>query len=495
MLVTAQEMKAAEELAFRNGATPEGLMQIAGEGIARCIGQFFPNPGTIVLYCGKGHNGGDGLVCVRHLLNQGWKILIRLAAPESEMAELSRLHLLALHGAEVIHSAPMITGPLLLLDGLLGIGASGAPRGAIQELIREMNELRRKSGGFTVAVDLPSGLDATTGEMPGECVQADLTVTLGAVKTGLLADAATSVVGRLALVELPGVPIEGGDPSSISTALALRPLLPIRDYDSYKGTYGHIGILAGSSGFLGAAGLCSAAAVHAGGGLVTLYALPDCHDLLASSCIPEVMVQAIASYNDIPTEKLDVLALGPGLGAEHHEELRGLVRDSRIPCVVDADALNAVAAAPSLLSHCAGPRLLTPHPGEMERLFPQDGRTRRDWATDFTQKYPVTLLLKGARTIIAKEGNPLVFNSTGNPGMGSGGMGDVLTGVCAALIGAGHSCRDAGMLGAWLCGRASEIAIFNGTDSQESLSASSVISTLGEAFRSLRQGACFASVL
>ena len=490
MILTANQMKAAEELAFRNGATPEGLMQIAGEGIARCIEQFFPNPGTVVLYCGKGHNGGDGLVCARYLLNQGWKILIRLAAPESEMAELSRMHFLALHGAEVIDSIPQIIGPLLLLDGLLGIGASGAPRGAIQELIREMNALRRKSGGSTVAVDLPSGLDATTGEIPGECVQADLTVTLGAVKTGLVTDASTAVVGRLALVELPGVPIEGGDPANISTALALRPLLPIRDYDSYKGTYGHIGILAGSSGFLGAARLCSAAAVHAGGGLVNLYALPDCHDLLATTCIPEVMVQRIASYSDIPTEKLDVLALGPGLGSEHPEELRGLVRDSRIPCVVDADALNAVAADPSLLSHCSAPRLLTPHPGEMERLAPCVGRTRRDWAMDFVQSYPVILLLKGSRTVIAEKGNPPVFNSTGNPGMGSGGMGDVLTGVCAALIGSGHSCREAAMLGAWLCGRAAEIAIFNGPDSQESLSATSVIAHLGEACKSLRAGDC-----
>jgi NAD(P)H-hydrate epimerase len=200
------------------------------------------------------------------------------------------------------------------------------------------------------------------------------------------------------------------------------------------------------------------------------------------------MVQRIDSYADILTDKLDVLALGPGLGPEYHEELRRLVRDSRTPCVVDADALNAVAADPALLNQCAGPRILTPHPGEMERLCPSLGKTRREWASEFTNKYPVTLLLKGSRTIIAVRGMPLVFNSTGNPGMGSGGMGDVLTGVCAALIGGGHSCRDAAMLGAWICGRAAEIAIFHGTDSQESLSASSVIAYLGPASSSLRKG-------
>jgi len=486
-------MKAAEELAFQNGATPEGLMEIAGEGIARCIGQFFPYPATAVLYCGKGHNGGDGLI-VAHLLKKiGWNIILRVASSASELAPLTRHQLDRLNqleGVLVADTFPKISGPLLLLDGLLGIGFSGAPHGSIQELIIEMNALRRNSGGYTVAMDLPSGLDATTGEMPGECVHADLTVTLGAVKTGLVADAATAVVGRLAVVELPRVLIESVDSASISTALSLRGLLPIRDYNSYKGTYGHIGILAGSSGFLGAARLCSAAAVHAGGGLVTLYALPDFHDLLVSTCIPEVMVQRIASYRDIPINQLDVLALGPGLGPEHHEELRGLVRDCQIPCVVDAEALNAVANDLSLLSQCVAPRLLTPHPGEMERLFPCDGRTRRHWATDFTQKYPVTLLLKGARTIIAERGAPVIFNSTGNPGMGSGGMGDVLTGVCAALIGSGHSCREAAALGAWLCGRAAEIAIFHGTESQESLSASSVITHLGAAFISLRKGDC-----
>lgn len=489
MIFTAFQMKAAEDEAFRNGATPEGLMEVAGEGIARCIGEFFPEPGTAVLFCGKGHNGGDGLVVAKHLLTWGWRVLVRLSSPESEMAEFSLLHLRSLQGGEIVSSIPSISGQqLLLIDGLLGIGSVGAPRGAIQDLITEMNALRIKSGGFTVAVDLPSGLDASTGEIPGECVQADLTVTLGAVKTGLVADTATPVVGRLALVELPGVTIAGGDPASISTSEALRSLLPTRNFDSYKGTYGHIGILAGSSGFLGAARLCSSAAVHAGGGLVTLYALPGCHDLLAATCIPEVMVQRIDSYADISTEKLNVLALGPGLGPEYHEELRRLVRETRIPCVVDADALNAVAADTSLLAQCVGPRLLTPHPGEMERLCPRAGRTRREWASEFTRNYPVSLLLKGSRTIIAEQGMPPDFNSTGNPGMGSGGMGDVLTGVCAALIGSGHSCRDAAMLGAWICGRAAEIAIFHGPDSQESLSASSVIAHLGLACSSLRAG-------
>jgi NAD(P)H-hydrate epimerase len=490
MLLTASQMKAAEEELFTKGATAEALMECAAEGISGCVRQFFPTPATAIVYCGKGNNGGDALAVARLLNRAGWRIFLRLSS-SGEAASLPHLQLervMALGGVIVADSLPAITGEIVLIDGLLGIGSEGAPHGTTLELIHEMNLLRKVSGGFTVAIDLPSGLDSTTGEIPGECVQADLTVTIGAPKTGLVADSATAVVGRLALVPLPGLTSNESDSADLITSISLRPLLPIRDFDSYKGSYGHLGILAGSAGYFGAARLCSAAAVHAGAGLVTLYALPEYHDLLVATCVPEVMVQRISSYTDIPAGKLDALSLGPGLGQEHHEALLKLVRDAPIPCVVDAGALNAIATYPTILFHCHASRLLTPHPGEMERLFPREARMRREWAADFVSNYPVTLLLKGSRTIIAEKGEPFSFNCTGNPGMGSGGMGDVLTGVAGALIAAGKSCREAAMLGAWLCGRAAELAIFSGRDSQESLAASSVIEHLGGACRSLRKG-------
>ncbi len=489
MILTPSQMKAVEEAAFLEGATPAELMESAGEGIARVVGQFFPRGGTIIVFCGKGHNGGDALLAAHRLVSAGWQLFIRLVSPVEELAALTRAHLEKLPATAIIGSLPRnITSPLILLDGLLGLGSEGHPRGMTAELIREMNDCRDQKGAFSIAIDLPSGLDGTTGEVFDPCVQTDLTVTLGMVKSGLMADRATSVVGRLALVPLPGIslPAECGDRAKVITADLLRSSLPVRDFDSYKGTYGGIGIVAGSRGYLGAARLASSAAVRAGGGLVTLYALPENYELIAPLCIPEVMVKPVDSYLDALSDAHDVLAVGPGVGDAHADDLRKIVSRATMPCVVDAGALNAISKEPSLLINCAASRLLTPHPGEMERLNPQKGRTRREWAESFAEAYPVTLLLKGARTIIAEKGRETVFNTTGNPGMGSGGMGDVLTGVCAALIGSGHHLRDAAMLGAWLCGRSAEIAISHGGESQESLSASSVISHLGAACAALR---------
>jgi NAD(P)H-hydrate epimerase len=489
MIVTPSQMKAAEEAAFAQGETPAGLMEIAGVGVASVIRQFFPKPGTLVVFCGKGHNGGDSLVVARHLTSDGWQVQLRLAAQVSDLAPLMRQHLESLPNAKVVDEVSTIAGEkLVLLDGLLGTGSAGAPRGVTAGLIRELNFLRSHHGAYSIAVDLPSGLDATSGVVNEPCVQADLTVTLGMVKRGLVADSATAVTGRLALVPLPGVSSEKGDSATLLTSELLRPLLPIRNFDTHKGTYGRIGLLAGSRGTLGAARLSSAASVHAGGGLVTLYALREDHDLLASLCIPEVMVQPVDSLLEVLSANHDVLAIGPGLGRAHDADILKIIRESPLPCVIDADALNALSTDLSILKSCAGPRLLSPHPGEMERLFPQNGKSRREWAEQFTADFPVTLLLKGARTVIARKGESLVFNSTGNPGMGTGGMGDVLTGVCAALMGGGHTPREAAMLGAWLCGRAAEIAIFQGNDSQESLAASAIIENFGAASESLRRG-------
>jgi ADP-dependent NAD(P)H-hydrate dehydratase / NAD(P)H-hydrate epimerase len=484
MPVTCAEMKIAEEAAFARGVQAEDLMEQAGRGIAEIVRQFHRVPAHCSVFCGKGHNAGDGLVAVRHLASWGWSFDLRFSSPEAALSPLTAKKLAELPGSGDQSRA---RDAKVVLDGLLGIGARGEPRGAIAESIRSLNQMRR-DGAWVLAIDIPSGLDGDTGLAASTCVQADLTATIACVKTGLVADSATNVVGRLALVELDELrPPEAG-PWRVATANALRDWLPARPFDLHKGDCGRVGIIAGSPGFTGAARLCSAAAMHAGAGLVTVLAKEDAAASLSISCIPEAMVKRVQTYREVHDLRFDTLAIGPGLGLEHASEVLSVIREAAQPMVVDADALNALSRDAHLLKHCAGPRLLTPHPGEMERLYPQRGRTRQQWLGDFLAEYPAALLLKGARTLVGNARGERFINATGNPGMASGGMGDVLTGVCAALA---PQLREKDLfqsasLGAWLCGRAAELSVFEPLGSPEFLCASSVVDHLGAAFASLR---------
>jgi len=184
-------------------------------------------------------------------------------------------------------------------------------------------------------------------------------------------------------------------------------------------------------------------------------------------------------------EKIDIWALGPGLGKSRAAEILNLIKDAEQPMVVDADGLNVLSEKIDVLKHCRGPRFLTPHPGEMKRLFDSDKMSRAETARNFCGQFPVTLLLKGSRTIVCERGRPLSYNSTGNPGMASGGMGDVLTGVCAGLVGQGLSLYDGARVGAWVCGRAAEMSIFQSGQSEESLLSRDVLNHLGNAFNEL----------
>lgn len=487
MILTCEEMRRAEEDAFSRGMRAEDLMETAGRGLADLVRSFHPRAGTCLAVCGKGNNAGDALVALRHLKASGWRIAVHAAEGPEAFSELPARHFQTLAPQEF--SGVPASRPFVVLDGLLGLGARGEPRGAVAEVIGRINALRRDAGAWVVAIDLPSGLDGDRGVPASHCVEADLTAAIAAVKQGLVADSATRVVGRLAVVPLPELELRGNSPDQAAVPAILRSWLPARSFEMHKGQAGRIGVVAGSAGLLGAANLCTAAAVRAGGGLVTLFAKPDIAPLLAAACRPEVMVKSVTSHRAVLDENLDVLAVGPGLGFSDQTEILALLRDAVQPVVIDADALTMLARDPGLLHRCRGPRLLTPHPGEMARLSPANGRTRRDWLEDFVTRYPVTLLLKGARTVTGRKG-ACFYNTTGNPGMASGGMGDVLTGVCAALLarlpdpdGPLHGA----VLGAWLCGRAAERAVFSADQSPESLCASDVISHLGEAFHSLRE--------
>lgn len=501
MIVSCEKMRALENEAFASGVSADELMEIAGAQIAQAVRQFFPQPGSAEVFYGKCHNGGDALVAARHLLNAGWRIMLHAQEPdEQKLSDLTREKLSALKNARLHpdrfgEPAARSRRQRIILDGLLGIGAKGALREPIRSLARAINARRLENNAHVFAIDLPTGLDGDTGEADADAVIADFTLTIGFAKCGLVADAAANHVGRLAVLRLSllanpeNLTSENGE---ISTPQNLAKFLPRRKTETHKTQYGRIGIVAGSVGFTGAALLAAQGALHAGAGLVSLYAPKEIQPTLAAAASPEIMVKPIDSYRELLDSKRDVIAMGPGLGTERADEILQLIEQCDEPMVLDADALNILSKGHMkvLAQGMPGKRLLTPHPVEMARLFEVGKRTRSETVRAFTEQYPVALLLKGARTIVGENGQPLSYNSTGSPGMASGGMGDALTGVCAALIGQGLSPFDAGRLGAWICGRAAELAIFNGPHSEESLSAMTVIGHLGSAFKQLRNK-CF----
>ncbi len=457
-------------------------MEEAGVGIARALAKFFPRPGKCIVFAGKGHNAGDAFVAARWLARAGWEIETRLVFPEKDLSELTGKKLRELREEKC--ATNFLRGPTILLDGLLGLGARPPLREPIRAACREINSLGARAR--VVAIDLPSGLDGDTGEADDDCVRADFTITVGAAKSGLVADTAIDFVGRLELVPLAELQPDGGTGAGLATPEALRDLLPRRGYSAYKNQFGRIGLVAGSRGFTGAAIMSSLGALRGGAGLVELFVPEEIYEIVATAAPPEVMVKPVKSYADLLEEPIDVWAVGPGLGQARAAEILALIREAEQPMVIDADGLNILAENMETLKKARGPRLLTPHPGEMKRLFPNEKLPRAKLAAKFCDQYAVTLLLKGSRTIVAEAGCPLSYNTTGNPGMATGGMGDVLTGVCAGLLGQKLSPNDAARLGAWLCGRAAELALSPGDASEESLLPRDVLGHLGPAFNELR---------
>lgn len=487
-ILTPAQMRAAEKAAFARGTTAERLMEQAGAGIARCVQKFFPQPGRCLVFTGKGNNGGDALVAARHLSGANWAIELQLPHPEKELGELPARKLRELRAVETRRPPGAAEGPLIVLDGLLGLGAKPPLREPLRKSCREINRLRLNENAFVFAIDLPTGLDGENGRADRDAVVADFTVTIGFAKKGLLADDALDFIGRLEVVELTALRknLPKHSLGNVATPGSLRALAPRRPFGTYKNQCGRVGIVAGSKGFTGAAVLCALGALRAGAGLVEVFVPEDVYEIVAAAAPIEAMVKPVAAYTSLGDEEVDAWGIGPGLGRAHGPEILEFVRQTTAPMVVDADALNLLAEKPRALARCAGPRLATPHPGEMKRLFPNSKGTRAQIAQSFGRKFPVALLFKGSRTIVAEKGKALSYNTTGNPGMATGGMGDVLTGVCTALMARHLSGYDAARLGAWVCGRAAELAIFSGRISEESLLPQDVLEFMGSAFDDLR---------
>lgn len=456
IIAPCETVRAAEKAAFAaRETTPEALTLAVVQRLASALGDYTPWRGTALVYAGKGGNAMDAVGLAARMAG---RVLLRAVAG----ADIAKLRAMAerVGGGELVvaEHAPEPEEGMLLIDGLLGSGAHGELRPEYAALVHEMNALRDASeGGLLVAVDIPTGLNADTGAAGASVVRADITCPIGCVKPGLLADGAEDAVGRLLPVELPGIPLTPSTTDRVLTAEEPLVQLPRRANSCFKNRAGRVAIIAGSVGMLGAAQLCAEAALAAGAGLVVLYCRKETYPLLAVRVAPEVMVRPVSSYAEIEEPNAQALVIGPGLGKLSDEEaaaLHDLAHAFRGTVVLDADGLNLAVEhhwsfAPNMI--------LTPHPGEMRRLDPRPPLPRRETAARFLAEHDVTLLLKGARTLIAHR-REYVYNSTGGPFMANGGQGDVLSGVIGAFAAQGLSPFHAAAAGAYRCGLAAERA-------------------------------------
>lgn len=477
---TGAEMRAIDRDAIeRLGIPGRTLMETAGRAVADAIARFHPQSSRPLVACGGGNNGGDGYVIARVLAGQGRGVaplVLDLAKPESQSPEakanrelLESAHVPSFRAGSAAELASALAACDLIVDAVLGVGLTRPVDGPLAEILRAL----AASGLPCVAVDLPSGLSSDTGRALGMCLEAELVVTFGLPKLGLVLHPSAARIW-VADIGLPRGSIERANVRQHVLARdAARALLPERPLDGHKGRFGHVLVVGGSPGKTGAVRLAALGALRGGAGLVSLVAPRALHALYASPlaeamCVllDDVGSGGLAESHVDPIvrelETRDALVLGPGLGTHSSSAAlaRALLARARVPAVVDADGLNAFGTELEALRSSA-PRVLTPHPGEAARLLGLSSAAVQDdrpsAARALAARSGAVAILKGARSVIASSDGELCVNPTGGPGLAAGGSGDVLAGLVGALLGQGLRPWDAARLGAWLHGLAGDL--------------------------------------
>ena len=449
-LLTAAEMKAVDAATIELGMPGIILMENAAQRVVEVLEREFAPLGEqrIVVICGKGNNGGDGLAIARQLYTRfnPKSLDVVLSADEGELRGDAALNLAMLRACGCPWSRSIsakMSSASLVVDALLGTGLNGQARGEALDTIRFMNT--EFPLAKVAAVDLPSGMGSDSGQISGEYVRADFTVTFTAWKLAHALSPACYAMGKMTLGAI-------GSPEPLMSKCRLllsgrgdfqRLFLP-RPKDSNKGSYGHVLVVAGSRGRTGAAAMCGTAVLRAGAGLATVATAESALPQIAGY-LPELMTDALRETasgaiedQDIPVGKKSVVAIGPGLGTERPTValVRRMFQECTVPMVVDADALNALAGTDWRGNSAF--RVLTPHPGEMARLMNQSiaevQANRVECARVTAEERNVVLVLKGDRTLIALPDGQVWVNPTGSPAMATGGSGDVLTGLIAGML-------------------------------------------------------------
>lgn len=484
-VVTCEQMRALDRRAIEERGIPGlELMERAGRAVAEAALRLTAGDSErpVVIVCGGGNNGGDGLVAARLLAEKGRPVKVLLVTGGRELRGDAAENLKRLQeagsvpvqraDAEVVRRE--CEGAALVVDALLGTGVSGELRSPAPEVIEAVNAAARP----VLAVDIPSGLHADTGRPLGGAVMARETVTMGLPKLGLLMSPGADYAGWVTVADI-GLPSDLVKEAEAAGELIepawVRLLLPPRRRTAHKGDFGQVLVIAGSVGMTGAACLCAEGALRVGAGLVRVGCPDSLNDILEMKLteamtfpLPETYertldTRALALILEL-SEQASVVAIGPGLSRHPDTELlvQRLVGRMEKPMVLDADALNALAEAPTLLESDHAPMVLTPHPRELERLLDLPARevqsNRAHYAELAANRFRSVIILKGAYTLVAEPGRPLAINPTGNPGMATGGTGDVLTGAVAGLIGQGLLPFEAACAGAYLHGLAGDLA-------------------------------------
>lgn len=516
-IVTSAQMRELDRRTVEEGGIKsEMLMDRAGEVVAHSVRRLAELAGLtnpfVLLIAGRGNNGGDAFVAARFLKSYGFDIEVWLAASDDQVRGDALLMLSRMKAAD-IPLREMATmddwqdalkdpfAPEIIVDGILGTGITGPARGPAAGAIQYIRA--RSDDALILSIDVPSGLNADTGSVEGDAVQADVTVTMGLPKKGLVHSSAVDYVGSLDVADI-GIPpeyvtdvLEEDAPEYIYLT-DLKPLFKRRKRVSHKGDYGHVVLIGGSQSMSGSITLAARAALRSGAGLVSVITPIGIAQLVAAA-VPEALVygtdetkEGAISFSMWSAWKnkldlFDAILIGPGLtrGPDALNIVRSIVREASVPVVVDADAISVLAGQPDYFEKARKSTVLTPHPGEMATLagieVAEVEADRCGVASGVAARTNGVVILKGAGTVVAQSGRQPHINLTGNPGMATAGSGDVLAGILTGLIGQGFALFDAARAAVYLHGRAGDIVALR--KSQASLIAGDLIDELPFAYR------------
>ena len=470
--VNAAQMKAADQYTIQKLEVPSlELMEHAAQACVQVLEDEKVDLSHVCVVCGSGNNGGDGFAIARILQNNRYSVeTFCVGNPEHYTEETQeQMHRLQECGGKITYGMPQEDSYSVIIDAVFGVGLSRKVEGRYRQVIEQMNRMR----GTKFAVDIPSGLSATTGCILGCAFKADYTVTFQLKKIGLELSQGRTMAGRVIVPDI-GISTDSicEDQEIVRTAGKdiYRKMLPDRPEDSNKGTYGRLLVIAGSKGMAGAAYLNAHAAYMTGAGLVRIYTSSDNREIL-QTLLPEAIITTYEEYNKEELLSLltwaDSVCIGSGLGMSRLSEkiLKTVIEYVKVPCLIDADGLNLLAENKNYLNQMAERRfVITPHMKEMSRLtgisVEELKADRIQILKDFISRYRITCVLKDSRTLIASEEKGIRMNLTGNSAMAKAGSGDVLAGVISGWMMQGKEAEDAAELGTYIHGLSGDLAKF-----------------------------------